>query len=123
MNVVNGKDGHKLISKAECHSALRLHRISGIDPGLKAAKEGCDFWITILQQEERRTGARVFVQSGTVGDDPLLFIQTHAGRVCLNIDQGNGQRAGNVAGLKRLDAAHIHDNRFTALHGSIRILH
>ena len=58
---------------------LRLYRLTGIDPGTKSAEERRGFLITVLQKEERRTGARVFIWSGTVGDDPLLLVQVHAG--------------------------------------------
>jgi hypothetical protein len=30
---------------------------------------------SVLQKEERRTGARVFILSGAVGDDPLIFFE------------------------------------------------
>jgi hypothetical protein len=30
---------------------------------------------SILQKKERRTGARMFILSGAVGDDPLIFFE------------------------------------------------
>ena len=102
---------------------LRFYRLTGVDPGLKTAKERRDFLITVLQQEERRTGACVFIRSGTVGDDPLILVQTHTGWICFNIKQRNRQRAGNVAGLIRLVTAHIHDDRFTFLDGGCCFIH
>lgn len=47
-----------------------LHRVTRIDPGGKSAEQGIRFFVTVLKQEERRTGARVFIRSGAVGDDP-----------------------------------------------------
>lgn len=46
-----------------------------MDPCLKAAQDGSHALIAILQQDKRRTGACVFLESGTVGDDPLIFIE------------------------------------------------
>jgi hypothetical protein len=60
---------------------LRLHREARIDPRLQPAEDGSDFDEAILQQNERRTGAGVLVQSGAVGNDPLVFIERHTGRI------------------------------------------
>ena len=104
-------------------TASRLHRLPGIDPGLEAAKEGCHFLITVLQKEERRTGARVFIRSGTVGDDPLVLVQLQAGWIGFDVKQGNGQGAGDMAGLIGLSVAYIQDDRFAALNGRRGFLH
>ena len=77
----------------------------------------------IVQKEERRTGARVFILSGAVGDDPLVFIESHACWIDFEFIQWNGDRARNVTCCKALRAAHIHDNRFAAVEGSFGILH
>jgi len=54
---------------------LLFEWIACVDPGFKAAKDGIDAGVTVVQEDERRTGACVFVWSGAVGDDPLFFIQ------------------------------------------------
>ena len=75
---------------------LRLHRITRIRPGLKTAEDGRDICITILQKDERRTGACMFILSGTVGDDPLVFIQIQTRWVGLDLTQRNVDRARNM---------------------------
>jgi len=63
---------------------LGLNRISCIDPGLQATKDGTDARIAVMQKDERRTGARVFVESGAVGDDPFIFIERQIGGIRLD---------------------------------------
>ncbi len=58
----------------DCDAVLWFGRIAGIYPGFKAAFYRVDFGKTCLQHQERRTGARIFSRSGTVGDIPLLRI-------------------------------------------------
>ncbi len=41
-----------------------------------------------MQKDERRTGARVFVKSGTVGNDPFVFIERQIGRIRLDARSG-----------------------------------
>ena len=72
---------------------LRLYRESCIDPGGEPAEQGIHTRITILQKEERRTGAQVFVLSGTVGDDPLVFKERHFRKVPFDRAQRNGDGA------------------------------
>jgi hypothetical protein len=81
LNVVNGEDFHGSFRRADCQSALRLDRVPCLLPGCKTAQDGSDFGISVMQKEERRTGARVFIQSGTVGDDPVVLIKTQVGEV------------------------------------------
>ena len=57
------------------HPTLRFHGESPLDPGLKTTEDGSNTHIAILQKDVRRTGARMFVESGTVSDDPLVFFQ------------------------------------------------
>ena len=64
---------------------LGLNRIARIDPRLKTAEQGFDLCVSIVQHEERRTGARMFVRSGAVGDDPLIFIEIDAFNVYLKL--------------------------------------
>jgi hypothetical protein len=54
---------------------LWLDGISRAEPCFESTKDGIDTGVTVMQKDERRTGACVFVQSGTVGDDPLVFIE------------------------------------------------
>jgi hypothetical protein len=44
-------------------------------PGIKAAQDWVDARKAVLEQDFRRTGARLFGGSGTVGDDPLVWVQ------------------------------------------------
>ncbi len=50
--------------------ALRCGGIACIDPGFKTTEQGGDIGKTVFDQDGRRTGARFFIRSGTVGDDP-----------------------------------------------------
>lgn len=77
--MVNGDDFH-----------LRLHRIARLHPGIETAKQGANFCITVMQQNERRTGARVFVRSGATGDDPLIFGEVNTNDVRFEFIQRNG---------------------------------
>jgi hypothetical protein len=54
---------------------LWFGRVSRIHPGGQSAEESIRFCITVLEKEKRRTGARVFIRSGAVGDDPLIFVE------------------------------------------------
>ena len=65
-----------LCNAAGCHPALWLSWIARIDPGLQAAEQGRNIGVTLLNKIERRTGAGVFIGSGAIGDDPLVFIKT-----------------------------------------------
>jgi hypothetical protein len=60
---------------------LRLHRIARIDPSLQTAKDSTNVGVTMMQQDERRPGARVFVGSGAIGDDPFVLVERQVGRV------------------------------------------
>ena len=68
-----------MIDGKNFHEDLWLSRITRIDPGLQAAKDCTDARVLVIQKDERRTGARVFVRSGTVGDDPFIFVEVQAG--------------------------------------------
>ena len=63
---------------------LGFNRIASIDPGLQATQDGTDTRIAVVQKDERRTGACVFVKSGAVGDDPFIFIEGQIGRIRLD---------------------------------------
>ena len=94
---------------------LRLCRKSRIDPGGEPAKQGIDTRIAVVQKEERRTGALMFVRSGTVGDDPLVFIERHSRDVSFDGAQRNGDRADSVALRKGIWTAHIYKDRRAAV--------
>ena len=95
--MVNGKDFHKFRrtlrrlpegrGPSYVYVNLWLDRISRIDPGLQTTKNGTDIGIAVMQKDERRTGARVFIKSGAVGNDPFVFIERQVGRVRLNCAQ------------------------------------
>ena len=67
-----------------------------------------------MQKDERRTGALVLVWSGTVGNDPLVFIERHIGQVSFDDAQRNRNRSGHVTCLKSPWIAYIYDDRRAA---------
>lgn len=101
---------------------LRLNRKTRIDPSLQAAKESGDARIAIMQKDERRTGAGMFFHSGAVRNDPLIFIELQAFRIRFDLAKLNVDRSGNVTGLKRSGAAHIHDDGRPAVEGGFCLL-
>ena len=50
-------------------------------------------FISIVQEDKRRTSAGVFSHSGAIRDDPLIFIEVQAGGVVFDLCQRNGDRA------------------------------
>ena len=96
-------------------SSLRdlLDRESQIDPRIESANDGADAGEAVVQQEERRTGARVFVRSGAVGDDPLTFFEREIADVIFEILQGDGDGAGCMAFCIGLCASHVNKNGLT----------
>ena len=68
---------------------LWFGRVSRIHPGGESAEESIHFYIAILKHEERRTGARVFILSGAVGNDPLILIERHVCDIALELTQWN----------------------------------
>ena len=101
----------------------RLNRIARIDPRFQTAEQGFDSFVSVVQHEERRTGARVFVRSGAIGDDPLLFIEVDACDVDLEFIQRDGQRADNVTLCKRLSVSHVYNGRGAGEIGCVRFLY
>jgi hypothetical protein len=69
--------------------ALRLDRISGFDPGLVSTEHGSHICVTVVDQYERRTGACVFILSGTVSDNPLVFFESQTVGICFDLRQRN----------------------------------
>ena len=65
-------------------TSSRFRRIACIDPRLQTTQDRADTRITVMQKDERRTGARVFVGSGAVGDDPFIFVERHGRRIRLD---------------------------------------
>ena len=102
--------------------ALRFHRESKVDPGFKTTEDGINTRIAIIQKDVRRTGARMLVGSGAVSDDPLVFFQAESSWVPFDISQWNGNGAGNMTGLKRRRAAHIHNDCRAAIECCLRFL-
>lgn len=80
----------------QVYRALRFNRISCIQPCLKSTEDRCDIFVAIVQKDERRTGARVLIWSGTVCDDPLVFIGTRDDRIEFDIVHKDVQRARDV---------------------------
>src|SRR5882672_5429090 len=52
-----------------------LHRTARGLPGVNTAEQRAGVFESLLLHQERRTGARVFGRSATVGDDELIFRQ------------------------------------------------
>ena len=94
---------------------LWLNRIPCINPRLKPAKNRSDVCKAIVQKEERRTGARVFVLSGAVGDDPLIFIESYDGRVGFDLIHWNIERAWDVTQRESICASHVQEDRRAAI--------
>ncbi len=53
----------------------RFDGITSLHPGAKTAFDGSDALETIANEDLRRTGARLFIRSGAVVDDPLFLIK------------------------------------------------
>jgi hypothetical protein len=49
-----------------------------------------------MQKNERRTGALMFVASGAVCDDPLVFFEGQSRKIPLDLTQGNINSACNM---------------------------
>ena len=94
---------------------LRLYREACLNPGGEPAQQGIDTCIAIVQKEERRTSALMFVRSGTVGDDPLVFIERHSRDVSFDGAKRNGDRPDRMALRKGLWTAHIYQDRRAAV--------
>ena len=73
-----------------------------------------------MQQEERRTGARVFVLSGAVGDDPGVLSEAYIGNIVFELTQGNKDCTGNMTDVIHLLVPYIHKDRCTASPGRER---
>jgi len=83
LNMVNRKDFHISWN----------HRIAGSRPRIQAAEDGIDFCEAVLQEDERRTGAGMFVGSGAIGDDPLIPVIRESKGIKFNVIQGNRDRS------------------------------
>ena len=57
----------------------------------------------------------MFILSGAVGDDPLVFFEGDVTDISFKFIQWNGDRACNVTSSKGLRAANIHNDRFAAI--------
>ena len=66
-------------------TCLRLYWIACVNPCGKAAQDRSSTRKAIVQHKERRTGARMLVLSGTVGDDPLAFIKRQISNIILEL--------------------------------------
>ena len=63
-------------SKARLKSRnLRLNKITRIFPCIESTQYRVDVFETMVEQDARRTGAGMFVKSGTVGNDPLCGVK------------------------------------------------
>jgi len=70
---------------------------------------------SVLQKDERRTGAGVFVLSGAVGDDPLRLVEIQTVRIFIDRAKRNIECARNMTQCKCIRTTHIHDDGFTVI--------
>ena len=84
---------------------LGFDGIASVHPGAKTTFDGSDALKTIVDEDLRRTGARLFIRSGAVGDDPLAGVELI--RPGAKLFQRNGKSTRDVAGCIRISAAHI----------------
>lgn len=77
---------------------LWFDRITGFNPGFKAAQDWVGPVNAVLQHNQRRTGACVLSWSGAVGDIPCVWVQPTHKRFCL-VDRG-ADCAGGMLRLK-----------------------
>ena len=77
---------------------------------MKAAEYGCNVGVSVSEQEERRTGAGVFAESGTVGDDPLVFGEIEFRGIGFKLAQLDVDRAWNMTVRECLCASYVDNN-------------
>jgi hypothetical protein len=77
-----------------------------LQPGIKTAGQGRNVLIPIVDQNLRRTGARFFVWSGAVKDNPLIRINFP--KSGLSLPKRDIQGARYVAGFIDIGIAHIY---------------
>ena len=79
--------------------------------------------VAVLQKDERRTGACVFVWSGAIGNDPLIFVKRQAYRICLDLSKLDVDCPWDMTGRVSLCAPHIHNDGCTAIERGFGLLH
>src|SRR5512146_2109268 len=79
-------------------------------------------YISILRKDERRTGAGMFVHSGTVGNDPLILVEFQTGGIRFDVCQRDQYGTGNVTRLERRGTAHIHKDSSSTVERGFRLL-
>ena len=95
------------------HSLLWLDWVACICPGGKSAEEGIYFFVAVIQEEERRTGARVFILSGAVGDDPLAFLECEFINIDFEISQRNRDGSRGMTCSIRVCAADVDEGGYS----------
>src|SRR4030042_4527471 len=70
--------------------------VAGFHPRPISPQDGIDALETILDQDERRTGARFLSGSGAVGDDPTAGVEL--AETAVEFGQRDGEGAGDGAG-------------------------
>ena len=73
-------------------SFLRFDRIASLNPGFEATQDGVGLVDTVLQHDQRHTGACIFSCSGAVGDIPCGGVQPTYKRLSLvhrDVDSAN----------------------------------
>jgi len=76
-----------------------------------------------MQKDKRRTGAGMFVKSGTVRDDPLVFSELQTCGVGFDLSKLNVDGAWDVASLISSSTAHIYHDSQAAVECGFRFLH
>ena len=88
---------------------------------MKTAEYGGDVGVSVSEQEERRTGAGMFIQSGTVGDDPLVFGEIEFCRIGFELSKLDVDRTRDMAGRECLFASYIDNDGCSIVEGSFGI--
>lgn len=79
--------------------------------------------VSVLQKEERRTGARMFILSGAVCDDPLIFFECDVFNIDFEISQRNIDRALRMACGIGVRTSHVHNDRLARVKRSLGLIH
>lgn len=86
----------------------RFDGIPCIDPSVKAAEDGSDIGISMSEHQERRTGAGMFILSGAVGDDPMVFGEAQFCGIRFELSELDIDRTRDVTGRECIFASYIY---------------
>ena len=80
-----------------------------------------DVCVAVVQEEERRTGARVFVLSGAVGDDPLILFERDASEAVLESFKGDGDCAFDVTLNEVIGVSRVYEDGGAGIMGGFGV--